>query len=42
MNQQLLDVSSGKTYADLAITNGQIVNVFTGEIYPGGVAGCSC
>lgn len=40
MNQQLLDVSSGKAYADLAITNGQIVNVFTGEIYPGGVAVC--
>lgn len=40
MNQQLLDVSSGKSYADTAIINGQIVNVFTKEIYPGGIAIC--
>lgn len=38
MNQKLLDVSSGKSYADTAILNGQIVNVFTKEIYPGGIA----
>ena len=40
MNQRLLDVSSGKMYADTVIVNGQIVNVFTGEIYPGGIAIC--
>ncbi|MDO5409847.1 MAG: adenine deaminase C-terminal domain-containing protein [Lachnospiraceae bacterium] len=40
MNQKLLNVSSGKAFADTAVVNGQIVNVFTGEIYPGGVAIC--
>ena len=40
MNQQLLDVSCGKCYADLVVINGQIVNVFTGEIYSGGIAVC--
>ena len=40
MNQRLLDVSSGKCFADAAVVNGQIVNVFTGEIYPGGIAIC--
>jgi adenine deaminase len=34
----LMDVSLGKKEADLAIVNGQIVNVYTKEIYPGGVA----
>ena len=38
MNQHLLDVSCGKCYADLVVINGQIVNVFTGEIYSGGIA----
>lgn len=40
MNQRLLDVSCGKCYADLVVANGRIVNVFTGEIYPGGIAVC--
>lgn len=40
MNQHLLDVSCGKCHADLAVVHGQIVNVFTGEIYPGGIAVC--
>lgn len=38
MNQQLLDVSNGQSYSDTAVINGQIVNVFTKEIYPGGIA----
>jgi len=38
MDKHLFDVSMGKTPADLVINNGQIVNVFTGEIYDGGVA----
>lgn len=40
MNQRLLDVSSGKCFADAAVVNGQIVNVFSGEIYSGGIAIC--
>jgi adenine deaminase len=38
MDEHLLRVAMGKEPADLAITNGQIVNVYSGEIYPGGVA----
>jgi len=38
MDQHLLHVAMGKTPADLVITNGQLVNVYSGEIYPGGVA----
>ncbi|MCD4673171.1 MAG: amidohydrolase family protein [Anaerolineaceae bacterium] len=38
MNQHLFDVAMGKVPADLVIKNGQIVNVYTGEIYEGGVA----
>lgn len=38
MNQHLFQVAKGRKAADLVIVNGQIVNVFTGEIYPGGVA----
>jgi adenine deaminase len=38
MNQHLFHVALGKVPADLVVTNGQIVNVLTGEIYPGGVA----
>ena len=38
MNQHLFDVAMGKTSADLVIKNGRIVNVYTGEIYEGGVA----
>ena len=38
MNQHLLHVAMGKEPADLVITNGQLVNVYSGEVYPGGVA----
>ncbi len=38
MDQHLYNVALGKEPADLVITNGQIVNVYSGEIYPGGVA----
>ncbi len=38
MKQDVLNAALGRVPADLVITNGQIVNVFTGEIYPGGVA----
>jgi adenine deaminase len=38
MDQHLLRVAMGKEPADLAITRGQIVNVYSGEIYAGGVA----
>ena len=38
MNQHLYDVSMGKTPADVVVKNGRIVNVYTGEIYEGGVA----
>ena len=38
MDQHLFNVAMGKESADLVITNGQIVNVYSGEIYPGGVA----
>ena len=38
MDEKLLGVAAGKVPADLVITNGQIVNVYSGEVYPGGVA----
>jgi adenine deaminase len=38
MDQHLYEVAMGKTPADVVIKNGQIVNVYTGEIYEGGVA----
>ncbi len=38
MDKHLLRVAMGKEPADLVITNGQLVNVYSGEIYPGGVA----
>lgn len=38
MNQHLLRVAMGKEAADVVVTNGQLVNVYSGEIYPGGVA----
>jgi adenine deaminase len=38
MDQHLIRVAMGKEPADLIITNGQLVNVYSGEIYPGGVA----
>ena len=38
MNETLLAVAGGKQPADLVIQNGKIVNVYSGEIYEGGVA----
>ncbi len=38
MDKHLLNVAGGHEKADLVVTNGQIVNVYTGEVYPGGVA----
>ncbi|ADU26402.1 Adenine deaminase [Ethanoligenens harbinense YUAN-3] len=38
MDKKLLDVAVGRQKADLVIKNGQLVNVFTKEIYRGGVA----
>jgi adenine deaminase len=38
MQSRLFNVALGQTPADLVITNGQLVNVLSGEIYPGGVA----
>ena len=38
MNMKLLAVACGKGPADVVIENGKIVNVYTGEIYDGGVA----
>lgn len=40
MNKELLAVAKGLKPADLVINNGQIVNVYSGEIYEGGVAVC--
>ncbi len=40
MNQKLMAVAGGKESADLVVKNGKIVNVFSGEIYDGGVAVC--
>ncbi|MCD6483876.1 MAG: adenine deaminase [Candidatus Odinarchaeota archaeon] len=36
--QKIISVALGKEPADLVIKNGQIVNVITREVYPGGVA----
>ena len=38
MDDRLLKVAKGEAKADLAVVNGLLVNVYTGEIYPGGVA----
>ena len=38
MDSHLLEVAVGKAPADLAVVNGKIVNVYSGEIYEGGVA----
>lgn len=38
MDRTVLNAALGRVPADLVVTNGQIVNVFTGEIYSGGVA----
>lgn len=40
MNQKLLAVAGGKQPADLVVKNGKLVNVYSGEIYDGGVAVC--
>ncbi len=40
MNKELLAVAKGLKPADLVVTNGKIVNVYSGEIYEGGVAVC--
>ncbi|MBQ8610323.1 MAG: adenine deaminase [Oscillospiraceae bacterium] len=40
MNKELLAVAKGNKPADLVVTNGKIVNVYSGEIYEGGVAVC--
>ena len=40
MDKRLLAVAGGKEPADVVITSGQVVNVYTGEVYPGGVAIC--
>ena len=39
MDMKLLDVAAGKAPADIVIKGGKGVNVFTGEIYDGGVCG---
>ncbi len=38
MDSQMLKAALGQVPADLVVINGKIVNVYTGEIYPGGVA----
>ena len=38
MDMNLLHVAGGTAKADLVVKNGKIVNVFSGEIYEGGVA----
>lgn len=38
MDSELLAVAAGSAPADLVITGGKIVNVYSGEIYDGGVA----
>jgi adenine deaminase len=40
MDMKLLDVAAGKAHADTVIKGGKVVNVYTGEIYDGGVAIC--
>ncbi len=38
--QHFIQAASGDGKATLAITNARLVNVYTGEVYPGGVAIC--
>ena len=38
MDMKLLAVANGKAPADFVVKNGKLVNVFSGEIYEGGVA----
>lgn len=38
MKEKLLSTASGKTPADIVVKNGKLVNVYTREIYDGGVA----
>ena len=38
MDRHVLNVALGNRPADLVVTNGQLVNVTSGEIYAGGVA----
>lgn len=38
LNMELIEVSKGNEKADLVVKNGKIVNVYTREIYDGGVA----
>ena len=38
MSEKLLAVAGGKETADIVVKNGKIVNVYSGEIYDGGVA----
>ena len=38
MDQKLLQTAIGQVKADLVVKNGKIVNVYSGEIYEGGVA----
>ena len=40
MDQVLLAVAGGKQPADLVVKGGKLVNVYSGEIYEGGVAVC--
>lgn len=40
MDKKLLAVAGGKVPADMVVKNGKIVNVYSGEIYDGGVAVC--
>ena len=40
MNKEVLAVAKGTRPADLVVSNGKIVNVYSGEIYDGGVAVC--
>lgn len=38
MDKELIRTAGGKRPADLAVVNGRLVNVYSGEILPGGVA----
>ena len=38
MDIELIRTAGGKRPADMAVVNGQLVNVYSGEILPGGVA----
>lgn len=40
MDKQILAAAAGQAPADLVVKNGKIVNVYSGEIYDGGVAVC--